>query len=158
MYADIIRRSARVSRQPHDELGATPQPFATRFHCASVELHEPFHQRESEPKASLGAGCGPVGLREQVKDMGKQRRGNADSFVTNVQDKPIGLMFNAERKLTVLVAVFRRVAQQVGDDLNQANIVSLDSHRFIRHVETQPMAVALDHGAALLYRSPDHLS
>src|SRR3954469_20979350 len=54
--------------EPDDELGALPRTVTVRDHGATVELHDPFYERQSDAEALARAIAGRLDLYEHVKN------------------------------------------------------------------------------------------
>ena len=84
--ADVqIRRGD--PRQAYGESAAAPVAGAVGLHVASVQEHQPLHQRKPDAEAAFGALERLVALHEHVEYVRQKPFGDAEARVANAQDR-----------------------------------------------------------------------
>ena len=99
----------------------------------------------------MRAGQRPLGLREQVEDVGHEFGGDADARIPHLQHRLIALLLKAQPNLTAFVRVFRGVVEQVHDHLFQTGRVAVDPNGRRREMHGEFVPTLLDQEANRLY-------
>src|SRR5213594_3758711 len=115
----------RDTGEPNDELAPAPGPFTECFDPATVQLHQPAHQRESHTEPTLRAVARALTLYGHVEHVREQIRRDADPGVSDADHCLILLAADANADRATGRGVLDRVREEICDDLVQSRQVGI---------------------------------
>jgi hypothetical protein len=116
-------------REAHGKAGAAVLAGTVGDDRSALEFDQAAHERQPDAEATLRAIRRTLGLGEEPEDMRQQRRVDACAVVANVQDHLAIGDFRAQVELAAGGGEFRRVVEQVGDDLREPGAIAPDPER-----------------------------
>src|SRR3989454_6038179 len=131
----------RDTGEPNDELAPAPGPFTECFDPATVQLHQPAHQRESHTEPPLRALEPALTLYGQVEQVREQIGWDADPGVRDADHCLILLAADANADRATGRSVLDRVREEICDDLVQSREVDIHPDRLganVDHVTFEP--------------------
>ena len=150
-----IRRSSRCSSaclsggdrlgrrqwQLDQELATSPMSFTAGLETSGVKLHQPTCEREADAQSRLRGAR--LSLREEIEDTRQQLRRNPDSGIDHrnrhlrdgIARRRRDRCGDAHR--TAVVREFRRVVQQVRQDLHEPCRIDIDDALVLWQVDAQ---------------------
>ena len=135
----VVVRAGRVGRGELDgERGAGPRAAAGGGDRAPGHLDERLAQAEAEPEPAEAADEGLFALFEGVEDVRHDGRVDADAGVGDAHAQALAGVIGTQDDLAAVGRVLDRVADQVPEDLVEADGVAADVVALCPQVERDP--------------------
>ena len=144
-------------RQAHGEFAAAIAALAFRDDRPVLHLDEPAHERQPDAEAAVRARERAIDLRKRIEDRREVLRRNPHARIAHAKRDEIVFARRGQRDPPAARRVFRRVVDQVRQDLRDPREIAAHVHRFRRHLDRQRVAVAVDVRLARLDRGGHHL-
>src|SRR5262249_9306780 len=105
---------------------------------------------------ALRAVQGSFRLREQIEDARQEFGGNADTLVPHPQYRLVSVLLEAQKDVTLILAVFGGVVEKIYDDLFQPSSIGVHPDGLRRKPHGEYVLVPTEQGAATLHGTFHH--
>ena len=113
-----------------------------------MQFDEPAHESQANAQSPLRAIEAPIDLREELEDVGKQFRRNANARIANLDDDAIVRDRRGERDLPAGLGILRGVVQEVRENLSEPDAIGFEHNRLGRQFDGEGQLRFLDVRAA----------
>jgi len=132
-------------REAEEELAALAEALAARMNGSAVQLDQPSGEREADALPALGAIERRLDLPEHLEDPAEVFLGDADAGVPHAHGDLVAFAPRAQGNRAVSRRVLRRIDQDVGKDLGEADQVAVEKHLLVRNRHHELVPGRVDH-------------